>query len=59
MKSFKASKRSKARLGIGLIAISIGAISKKFITYPSGGCMKGSQEMSFNREIKNIKYIYF
>ena len=58
MKSFLASKRSKAILGIGVIAISIGAISKKFITYPSGGCMKGSQEMTFNREIKNIKYIY-
>ena len=57
MKSFLASKRSKAILGIGVIAISIGAISKKFITYPSGGCMKGSQEMTFNREIKNIKFI--
>ncbi len=59
MKSFLASKRSKAILGIGVIAIVIGAISKKFISYPSGGCMKGSQEMTFNREIKNIKYIYF
>ncbi len=59
MKSILASKRSKAILGIGVIAIVIGAISKKFIRYPSGGCMKGSQEMTFNREIKNIKYIYF
>ena len=59
MKSILASKRSKAILGIGVIAIVIGAISKKFISYPSGGCMKGSQEMTFNREIKNIKYIYF
>ena len=58
MKSLLASKRSKAILGIGVIAISIGAISKKFITYPSGGCMKGTQEMTFiNREIKDIKYI--
>ena len=57
MKSLLASKRSKAILGIGLIAISIGAISKKFISYPSGGCIKGSQEMTFNKEIKNIKYI--
>ena len=57
MKSLLESKRSKALLGIGLIAIGIGAISKKFISYPSGGCMKGSQEMTFNREIKNIKFI--
>ena len=57
MKSLLASKRSKAILGIGLIAISIGAISKKFISYPRGGCIKGSQEMTFNKEIKNIKYI--
>ncbi len=59
MKSLLESKRSKALLGIGVIAIGIGAISKKFISYPSGGCMKGSQEMTFNRETKNIKYIYF
>ena len=57
MKSLLASKRSKALLGIGVIAICIGAISKKFISYPSGGCMKGSQEMTFNKEIKNIKFI--
>ena len=57
MKSLLSSKRSKALLGIGLIAIGIGAISKKFISYPSGGCMKGSQEITLNREIKNIKYI--
>ena len=59
MKSLLESKRSKALLGIGVIAIGIGAISKKFITYPSEGCIKGSQEMTFNREIKNMKYIYF
>tara|TARA_A100001035_G_C27618537_1_gene424307 strand:- start:510 stop:662 length:153 start_codon:yes stop_codon:yes gene_type:complete len=50
MKSFVASKRSKAILGIGLIALSIGAISKKFISYPAGSCMKGSQEMTFNKK---------
>ena len=48
MKSLLASKRSKSILGIGLLAISIGAISKKVISYPSGGCMKGGQEMTFN-----------
>ena len=57
MKSLLASKRSKAILGISVIAIGIGAISKKFIRYPNGGCMKGSQEMTLNRETKDIKYI--
>ena len=57
MKSFLESKRSKAILGIGLIAIGIGAISKKVISHPNGGCMKGSQEMTFNKEIKDIRNI--
>ena len=57
MKSLLASKRSKAILGIGVIAIGIGAISKKFISYPNGGCMKGSQEMTINKEIIDISYI--
>ncbi len=47
MKSFLASNRTKALLGIGVVAIGIGAISKKVISYPSGGCMKGAQEMTF------------
>ena len=48
MKSLLASNRSKALLGIGVLAIGIGAISKKVISYPSGGCMKGAQEMTLN-----------
>ena len=48
MKSFLASNRTKALLGIGVLAIGIGAISKKVISYPTGGCMKGVQEMTFN-----------
>ena len=48
MKSFLAINRTKALLGIGVVAIGIGAISKKVISYPSGGCMKGTQEMTFN-----------
>ena len=48
MKSFLASNRNKALLGIGVVAIGIGAISKKVISYPSGGCMKGTQEITFN-----------
>ena len=48
MKSLLASNRSKAILGIGILAVGIGAISKKVISYPSGGCMKGGQEITFN-----------
>ena len=50
MKSLLASKRSKAILAIGVLAIGIGAISKKVISYPTGGCMKGGQEMTFNSD---------
>ena len=48
MKSLLASNRFKAILGIGVLAIGIGAISKKVISYPMGGCMKSGQEMTFN-----------
>tara|TARA_B100002019_G_C21032838_1_gene480446 strand:+ start:58 stop:228 length:171 start_codon:yes stop_codon:yes gene_type:complete len=54
MKPFFASKRSKVILGIGLIAISIGAISKKVISYPSGGCMKGTQELTLNKVMDKL-----
>ena len=54
MKSLILSKRSKAIFGIGLIAIGIGAISKKVISYPTGGCIKGSQELSLNKGINNF-----
>ena len=54
MKSLLSSKRSKAILGIGLIAISIGAISKKVISYPTGGCMKGNQELTLNKGINKF-----
>ena len=54
MKSILASKRSKAILGIGVIAIGIGAISKKVISYPTGGCMKGTQELTFNKGINKF-----
>ena len=48
MKSRLATKRSKAILGSGVLAINIGAISKQIISHPTGGCMKGDQEMTFN-----------
>ena len=54
MKSLLVSKRSKAILGIGLVAIGIGAISKKVISYPAGGCLKGAQEITFNKVINKF-----
>ena len=54
MKFLLANKRSKAILVIGLIAISIGAISKKVISYPTGGCMKGTQELTLNKGINKF-----
>ena len=54
MKSLITNKRLKALLGIGLIAIGIGAISKKVISYPTGGCMKGTQELTLNNKINKF-----
>ena len=42
------SKRSRALVGIGIVAISIGLISKKVINYPGGSCVKGIQKLTFN-----------
>ena len=54
MKSLITSKRSKALLGIGLIAIGIGAISKKVISYRTGDCMKGNQELTLHERINKF-----
>ena len=48
MKSLISRKRSKVLFGIGIFAISIGLISKKVINYPTGGCMKGTEEITLN-----------
>ena len=48
MKSLLSNKRSKAILVIVIVAIGIGAISKKVISYPTGGCIKGNQELTLN-----------
>ena len=48
MKNLITSKRSRALFCIGIVAISIGLISKKVINYPTGGCMKGTQAITFN-----------
>ena len=47
MKYLISNKRSRALFGIGIIAISIGLISKKVIYYPAGDCMKETQEIPF------------
>ena len=54
MKSMLSSKRTKAILGIFVIAIGIGTISKKVISFPTGDCMKGGKELTFKKEIKII-----
>ena len=56
MKLLLSNKRSKAILVIGLIAIGIGAISKKVINSPSGGCMNEIQELTLNK-VKNKFFI--
>ena len=48
MKYLISSKRSRALFGIGIVAISIGIISKKVINYPAGGCVRGTKELTFN-----------
>ena len=48
MKYLISSSRSRALFGIGIVAISIGLISKKVINYPTGGCMKVTQEITLN-----------
>ena len=50
MKYLISSKRSRALVSIGIIAISIGLISKKVINYPAGGCVKETQELTFNNQ---------
>ena len=48
MKYLISSKRTRALFSIGIVAISIGLISKKVINYPAGGCIKGTKEITFN-----------
>ena len=54
MKPLLASRRSKAIFSISLIAISIGAISKKVIRYQTGNCIKGGQELTLNKGINKF-----
>ena len=48
MKHLITSKRSRALLGIGIVAINVGIISKKVFNYPAGGCIKGTKGVPFN-----------
>ena len=48
MKYLISTKRFRALFGIGIVAISIGLISKKVINYPAGGCVIGTQEITLN-----------
>ena len=48
MKYLISSKRSRALVVIGVVAMSIGLISKKVFNYPAGSCVKGTQELTFN-----------
>ena len=50
MKSLVSQKRFKAIFCITMLAIVIGAISKKVISYPVEGCVKESQELTLNRK---------
>ena len=48
MKYLSTNNRFRALFVIGIVAMSIGLISKKLVSYPAGGCMKGTQELTFN-----------
>ena len=48
MKSPFESKRTRAILGIVIVAIGVGVISKKVISYPNKGCTKEVQEIFLN-----------
>ena len=48
MKYLISSKRLRALFGIGIVDISIGLISKKVINYQAEGCMRVTQEITFN-----------
>ena len=57
MKALFESKRPRAILGIGIVAIGIGLISKKVIIFQTGGCTKRGQEFTFNKKKINPLYI--
>ena len=54
MKNLLTNSRSKYLLTLGVLAIGIGAISHKVVSYPSGGCIKGNQELTLNKGINKL-----
>ena len=54
MKFLLASKRSRTIFGISLIAIGIGAISKKVISYLTESCIQGSEELTLDKGINKF-----
>jgi len=54
MKNRLTNSRSKYLFALGVLAIIIGAISYKFISYPTGGCKKGNQELTLNKGINKF-----
>ena len=57
MKALFESKRTRAILGIGIIAVGIGLISKKVISFQTSRYTKRDQEFTFNKGKKNPLYI--
>ena len=56
MKALFESKRTRAILGIGIVAVGIGLISKKVISFQTSGYTKRDQEFTFNKEKKSSIY---
>ena len=54
MKNLLTNSRSKYLFVLGVLAIGIGAISNKVISYPTGGCIKGNQELTLNKGINKF-----
>ena len=54
MKSILVTKRAKAIFSISFIAISIGVISNKVISYQTGRYIKGSKELTLNKGINKF-----
>ena len=50
MKLILSNQRSKAIFSILIVALGIGSLSKKVISYPTGGCIKEAQELTFRKQ---------
>ena len=59
MKNLLASTRSKYLFVLGILAISIGVISKKVISYPTECSPISNQEITFLFKIWNIIFLSY